>query len=105
MGIRFGNHSDPNNKKGMSIQWWEQLPEGDFCLLSLDLDEPLPREHYQHADKILRHYYGEWIFDPKSKFHEGDAKLAAAVHEEIRIMQEKQYGGSFRPRSKLRPYP
>ena len=98
MGIRFGT---PNNPKGMRIEWWED----DFCLLTLDLDEPLPREHLQHAEKILLHYHGNWIFDPKSKFHEGDAKLAAAVHEELRIMRERDYGGTFRPRTKSRAHP
>jgi hypothetical protein len=96
MGIRFASHSDPNNKSGMRLEWWED----DFCLLGLDLDEPLPREHWQHAEKILLHYFGDWIFDPKSRFHEGDARLAARVHEDLRIMREKQYGGSFRSRAK-----
>ena len=61
MGIRIEDAPDGNTR----ISWYE----GDFCLQHLDLDTRLPLDQYNRAERVLNYYFGEWILDPKSKFH------------------------------------
>lgn len=61
MGIKIEDAPDGNTR----ICWYE----GDFMLQYLDLDCRLPLDQLHRAERVLNYYFGEWIFDCKSKFH------------------------------------